>query len=176
MHVMQVHAQHHQQVLETLSKVIGTTKGHDEWDHCRDNAVTALGKILFYQASLSAGELGAQIGKIWLENLPICEDDIEAGPQHNILHQLVLKNDDRILGENHANLGQIANVFVRVIGRGNELLQGENVEGFQSFFFKELAPVLQQHHINLQGLVDGLDPQDRQRFDAAAQVNGVVAA
>jgi hypothetical protein len=30
---LQVHAQHHQQVLEMLSKVTETAKGHDEWDH-----------------------------------------------------------------------------------------------------------------------------------------------
>lgn len=172
---MQVHAQHHQQVLETLSKVIAQTKGHDEWDLCRDNAVTALGKILFYQEHLTGGDLGSQLGKLWLENLPICEDEVEAGPQHHILHQLVLQSDKRILGDNHSNLGQIASIFVRVIGRGNELLQEESAEGFQSFFFKELAPVLQQQHIDLQALVDALEPQDRQRFNAAVQMNGAAA-
>lgn len=170
-----MHAQHHAQVLETLGKVIATTKGHEEWDHCRDNAVTALGKILYHQPALASGALGAQLGKLWLDNLPICEDDVEAGPQHEILHQLVLKNDARVLGEANANLGQIASVFVRVIARGNELLVDDNVEAFQAFFFKQLAPVLQRHGCNLQADVEALEPQDRLRFTAAAQLHGAGA-
>jgi hypothetical protein len=173
--LLQVYAQHHQPVLTCLSKVIQVTKGKEDWGHCRDNAATALGKILFHEESLASGELGLNLGKMWLQCLPIAVDETEAGGQHAILKQLVARNDPRVLGENAACLPQIAEVFVRVIGRGSELLRDDDVAEFQHFFFKQLLPELQKKGYSLEQAAQALEPQDQQRFATAAAANGVSA-
>lgn len=149
------------------------TAGHEDWGHCRDNAVAAVGKVLYHQSGLTSGELGASLGKLWVDALPVVHDTTEAGPQHDMLHKLVAKQDERILGPNQANLPHIAEVFVRVIGRGSELLRDEDVAGFQHFFFQQLLPVLRKQGMDLQQAAQRLPPQDQQRFASAAAANGV---
>jgi hypothetical protein len=161
--------------MQRLGEVVQRTKGNEDWDHCRDNATTAFGKILYFQENLASGELGMKLGKTWLDNLPIEADETEAGGQHDILHKLVAKNDVRVLGENQSNLPRIAEVFIRVIGRGSELLRDEDVAGFQHFFFKQLAPVMQEKGMDLQAAARNLAPQDQQRFATAAAKNAAAS-
>jgi hypothetical protein len=172
---VQVYAQHHAGVLETLTKVIDVTRTNEEWGTCRDNAVAALGKILVFHEALSTGELGMKLGTLWLDNLPLVHDDVEAGVQHEFLHQFLVQNDMRVLGENRGNLGKTAEVFVRVISRGTELLKDDHVAPFQAFFFKQLLPVLQEQGFKLEHAMHSLAPKDQQQFAMVAAANGAGA-
>lgn len=92
---------------------------------------------------------------------------------HELLQQFVANDDVRILGPSQANLAQIATIFVRVIGRGTELLKEENVQDFQRFFFTALLPVMQKQGFGVQQAAQNLAPADQQRFVAAASTHGV---
>lgn len=143
--------------------------GSEEWAHARDNAVAALGKVLAHHAGLTGGAAGAALAKIWLDCLPLEADDTEAGKQHALLHRLVAASDARVLGEGNGNLPQIAAVFVRVIAKGDELLNDEDVGPFVAFFVQQLRPVIEQHGgtERLQALVAALEPADQQRLREA---------
>jgi hypothetical protein len=109
-----------------------------------------------------------------LDCLPLTADDAEAATQHALLHKLVAHSDARVLGENNSNLMQIADIFVRVIAKGDELLNDDAVAPFVAFFVQQLKPVVEQHGgaERLQQLVQSLDPRDQQRLQAALTAAG----
>lgn len=172
---MQVFADNHAATLATLTQVLEGTRGNEEWGNARDNATAAIGKILVFQPAASAGDVGMRLGALWVNAMPLLHDDTEAAQQHGMLHDQLVKNDARVLGEGQANLVKIADVFVRVIGKGSELLKDEATPTFQEFFFKQLLPVLQEKGFALESAVTALGVQDQQRFLAAAKANGVGA-
>jgi hypothetical protein len=171
---IQVYAQSHEQVLPVILQVLEHLKGREDWEHARDNAAAALGKVLFYHPGLTGGAAGIQLAKVWLDCLPLTADDVEAGKQHELLHQMVAASDARVLGESNGNLLRIADVFVRVIAKGDELLGEAHVAPFVQFFLQQLKPVVEQHGggDHLQQVVHSLDPQDQQRLQAALAAGG----
>lgn len=166
---MQVYMQHH---VNLLPIILGAIEGHqeeEEWQQARDNAVGALGQILYSHENLTNGAQGMQLASLWLNYLPLYGDEEEAGKQHELLHKFLLANDSRIIGENNTNLPKIADVFVKVIGRGDSLLPEEHAQPFRQFFLQQMRPVLEAHGCNLQELVRQLEPKDQYRFTAALQ-------
>ena len=163
----QVYAQHHDELLPLILKTIEGHQGDDDWDVPRDNAVAALGKVLFHHEARLAGPPGLQLAKAWVDKLPLTCDEVEAGKQHELLRQFLLRNDSRVLGESMSNLPQIANVFVEVIGKGDQLLMEDHAQEFRNFFAQQLRPVLEQNGCNVQDLVGQLEAGDQHRFVSA---------
>lgn len=164
---MQVYAQHHDELLPLILNTMEGHAGQDDWDVPRDNAVAALGKVLLHHEAALAGPPGVQLAKAWVEKLPLTCDEVEAGKQHELLRQFLLRNDSRVLGDSMSNLPQIAAVFVKVIAKGDQLLMEDHVQDFRNFFTQQLKPVLEQHGCNIQELVGHLEPADQHRFLAA---------
>jgi hypothetical protein len=164
---MQVYAQHHANLLPIVLKAIEGHMEEEEWQQARDNAVGALGQILYHHESLTNGTQGMQLASVWLNCLPLYGDEEEAGKQHELLHKFLLANDVRIIGERNSNLPKIADVFVKVIGRWDSLLPEEHAKPFLQFFLQQMRPVLEAHGCNLQELVRQLEPKDQYRFTAA---------
>jgi hypothetical protein len=170
--LLQVHAQHHAQVLDTLLSTLRERKDDEDWEHTRDNAVAAVGKILMHHENLTGGAMGMDLAKVWVQHLPLYCDEVEAAKQHEMLHHFLLKNDPRVLGENNGNLPAIAEVFVRVIARGSSLLPDAHVQPFREFFMRQLSPVLEAHGCVLQEIVQKLDPHDQYMFAQASKGSG----
>lgn len=142
-------------------------EGEEDWDVPRDNAVAALGKVLLHHEARLTGPPGVQLAKAWVAKLPLTCDEVEAGKQHELLRQFLLRNDTRVLGDSMSNLPKIAEVFVKVIGKGDQLLMEDHVQDFRSFFAQQLRPVLEANGCNIQELVGRLEPADQHRFLAA---------
>jgi hypothetical protein len=72
-----------------------------------------------------------------------------------------------VLGTDNANLLKIAEVFMRVIAKGDELLDSEHFGAFARFFATQLCPVVAAQGFNMEGAVAQLEPKDQQRFKVA---------
>lgn len=88
-----------------------------------ENAVGALGKILEFHPNLADPSLGT----VFVQNLPLLEDEEEARIVHPQLVRLVSANDSRILGQGNSNLPKIMEVLIRVVGSGEKLVQSNDV-------------------------------------------------
>ena len=72
----------------------------------KDNAVSALGKILKYHES----ELGTDAENIldmWINNMPITQDEDEGKINNQFLLDILMKDQKRVLGNGNKNLQQI---------------------------------------------------------------------
>lgn len=72
----------------------------------KDNAVSALGKILKYHES----ELGSDYENIldmWINNMPITQDEDEGKINNQFLLDILMKDQKRVLGNGNKNLQQI---------------------------------------------------------------------
>ena len=72
----------------------------------KDNAVSALGKILKYHES----ELGTDADNIldlWINNMPITQDEDEGKINNQFLLDILMKDQKRVLGNGNKNLQQI---------------------------------------------------------------------
>ncbi|GMH40252.1 hypothetical protein BSKO_08156 [Bryopsis sp. KO-2023] len=87
-----------------------------------ENAVSSLGKI--FHKFPDAVEAGV-VAQVWLPALPLVEDLSEAKEMHSLLVKMVEGGDARVLGEGNQNLAKIVQVFVRVLGGGNQLVSNE---------------------------------------------------
>lgn len=164
---MQVYKAQHETILPVICQTVERLEGQEDWEHARDNAIAALGKVIYHHPDLTPAPLGQQLGSLWVNSLPLFADDIEAAKQHFLLHQFLLKNDSRILGADNANLLKIAEVFMRVIAKGDELLDSENFGDFTRFFASQLCPVVAAQGFNMDAAVAQLEPKDQQRFQVA---------
>lgn len=77
-----------------------------------DNAISALGKMLMYQA---ASVNPVEVGPIWLSYLPLTSDEVEAKAVHSQLTSLVEQSVPWALGDNYKNIPQIVVVFARIL-------------------------------------------------------------
>ena len=87
-----------------------------------ENAVGALGKFLEFHPEC----MDPTAGTLFVQNLPLTEDDEEARVVHPQLVRLVSANDTRILGPSNANLAKIMEVLVKVLGHGEKLISAED--------------------------------------------------
>lgn len=81
-----------------------------QWSTARDNSVAALGKIIKYQSSNI--DLPTLV-KVWVENLPLTEDDIEGQKQHKIFVELLTNSHDLVFGPNKEHLPKV----IRILGK-----------------------------------------------------------
>ena len=92
--------------------------------------MSALGKIIKYHEK----ELGSDyenIFNIWLNNLPIKQDDEEGILNNQFLMDMLIKQPNKVLGNNNQNLGQIIIILAKAYNSemSDELLD-TNIEQF----------------------------------------------
>jgi hypothetical protein len=85
---------------------------YKQFMHAKDNAVSALGKIIRYQ---SATINPAQLVPNWLNLLPIKHDVEESKIQNEILTTLLLENGALVLGENYANFERVVLILSEIL-------------------------------------------------------------
>ena len=81
--------------------------------HARDNAVSSLGKIIKSQSeSINLQETI----QIWLNQLPLKHDKLEARIQHELLIDIILEsNATLVFGEKGENLPKVVKIFAEVV-------------------------------------------------------------
>ena len=96
----------------------------------KDNAVTALGKVLKYQEKILGSDY-ENLFNIWLNNLPIKQDEDEGLTNNQFLMDLLMKNQNKVLGNNNKNLAQIIIILARAYDTvmSDEILDS-NIEQF----------------------------------------------
>lgn len=60
-----------------------------------ENAVSALGKVLEFQASVTDAAQSKQLAETWLHSLPVVEDTVEAATVHKQLVKFIEASDPR---------------------------------------------------------------------------------
>ena len=81
---------------------------------CTETAISSLGKIIKY--SSVAQPIRGDLLALWLNALPITNDEEEGPFVYDFLCELIEKNDAAILGEQNKNLPKIAEVLATVVG------------------------------------------------------------
>lgn len=82
-----------------------------QWATARDNAVSAIGKIIKHQPnSISLAELV----KKWVDNLPLTEDEVEAQKQHKIFVDMLQNNVDMVIGSNKESLCKVIRILCKI--------------------------------------------------------------
>lgn len=81
-----------------------------------DNALTALLKIVEFQAKGIPGDAGMKLGTLCVSYMPVKADEAEAKVVHAALIRGVERGDVRILGENLCNLPKVLSVLADVLG------------------------------------------------------------
>lgn len=102
------------QIVEGIEKAIyygddGQSK--NQWKTARDNAVSALGKVIKYQSSKV--DL-PKLVNIWVKALPLNEDDIEGQKQHKIFVEMLHNNADLVLGSQKENLTKVLRILCKI--------------------------------------------------------------
>ena len=88
-----------------------------------ENAVGALGKFLeFHQDCVDPSA-----GSLFIQHLPLIEDEEEAKVVHPQLVRFVSSNDPRILGQANCNIPKILEILVKIIGHGPKLVKQEDL-------------------------------------------------
>ncbi|KAL4539354.1 hypothetical protein Ndes2437B_g02265 [Nannochloris sp. 'desiccata'] len=119
-----------------------------------ENAVSALGKVLeFLPDCIDPG-----MGALYVQNLPIEEDEIEAKVVHAQLLRLLRASDPRILGENNAHLPKLVEVIVRVLAKGKALIEDEDAAGMV-MLLKQMQGALPAETFN--GFIGALKPKQQ---------------
>ena len=113
-----------------IQKIISKNDDKNTKQFAKDNAVSALGKIIKYHEK----ELGSDyenIFNIWLNNLPIKQDDEEGILNNQFLMDMLIKQPNKVLGNNNQNLGQIIIILAKAYNSemSDELLD-TNIEQF----------------------------------------------
>ena len=72
----------------------------------KDNAVSALGKILKYHESELGGD-AENILDMWINNMPITQDEDEGKINNQFLLDILMKDQKKVLGNGNKNLQQI---------------------------------------------------------------------
>ena len=96
----------------------------------KDNGVSALGKVLKYQEK----ELGSDyenIFNIWINNMPIKQDDEEGLINNQFLMDLLMKEQNKVLGNGYKNLAQIIIILSKAYdSEMSDKLLDTNIEQF----------------------------------------------
>ena len=98
--------------------------------YAKDNAVSALGKILKYHRT----ELGADYDKVldlWINGMPISQDEEEGKINNQFLLDILMKEQSVVLGNGNKNLEQIIIILAR--GYNSDMsddVMDSNIEAF----------------------------------------------
>jgi hypothetical protein len=133
-----------------------------------ENAVSALGKVLeFLPDCIDPG-----MGALYVQNLPIEEDEIEAKVVHGQLLRLLRASDPRILGENNAHLPKLVEIIVRVLAKGKTLIEDEEAAGM-IILLKQMQGALPAETFN--GFVGALKPKQQSTLAALLEIKAIEA-
>ena len=96
----------------------------------KDNGVSALGKILKYQGQ-ALGSDYENVFNLWINNLPIKQDDEEGLINNQFLMDILMKEPNKVLGIDNKNLAQIIIILAKAYNSemSDELLD-TNIEQF----------------------------------------------
>jgi hypothetical protein len=119
-----------------------------------ENAVSALGKILEHLPDC----VDPSLGTVFVQNLPLEEDEEEAKEAHGLLLRLVRASDPRILGGSNANLPKLVDIMVRVLAKGELLVKPEDAAGMVTLL-KQMQGALPVEMFNM--YVEALKPKQR---------------
>lgn len=101
--------------VEYLVKFIQTANGNKKTKECisaLDNAVAALGDVvLLHTAKFTNAE---ELIKLWLNYLPLKEDDAEGRRVHKHLIDLVTQNHPLLFGKDDSNTAKIVEIFLTI--------------------------------------------------------------
>ena len=101
--------------VNTLYQALKIPKENEKekvYGHCRDNVISALGKIIKSQSDkINLNE----VIQVWLENLPLKFDKEEAIQQHDLLTDIVLLKSELILGVNGSNIPKIITCYGNIL-------------------------------------------------------------
>ncbi|SCO62121.1 karyopherin beta, putative [Plasmodium berghei] len=101
--------------IEYLLKLLHQTppsKKPKEYISAIDNAVAALGDVvLMHTSKFNNSE---ELIKLWLNNLPIKEDESEGRRVHKNLIDLVSQNHPLLFGKDNSNIGKIIEIFLSI--------------------------------------------------------------
>lgn len=102
------------EMLEGLDKALrynSDGQAPAQWATAKDNAVSALGKIIKHQYNhVNVPELM----KRWVEYLPLSEDEIEAKKQHKLFVEMLLNNVDLVIGSNKESLPKVIRILCKI--------------------------------------------------------------
>lgn len=104
------------QCIETLYeslKLPGDNEKAKVYGHCKDNTVSAIGKII--KSHYETLAKGPEVIQLWLSNLPLKFDKPEAKLQHDLLADIMLNNPNLLIGTNLANLKHIFKIFADIV-------------------------------------------------------------
>lgn len=83
----------------------------NQWSSARDNAVSALGKIIKYQYSCVNGP---ELIKKWVGALPLTDDNFEAEKVHKIFVEMLINNVDLVIGQDKENLPKVIRILCKI--------------------------------------------------------------
>ncbi|GFR44315.1 hypothetical protein Agub_g5527 [Astrephomene gubernaculifera] len=108
-------------IAELLANIVRQPDAKNEDnDMATDNAVSALGRILAHHGEALGADGGAALAALWVGNLPLKVDLVEATAMHEQLVQMCEAQDPRIVP--HA--AKVASVFAEVLGGGKSYVSG----------------------------------------------------
>jgi hypothetical protein len=100
--------------LSALNKALALNsddEDEEEWGHCRDNKIAALGKIIKHQSQNV--DLGVLVPS-WVNLLPLNWDAKESINQHSFFCDLLVNNSNYVLGENNAHLPKVIRILCKI--------------------------------------------------------------
>jgi len=111
----EIFAQMAPQCINALYESLKVPQGDEKnkvYGHCKDNTISALGKIIkSHHDKINLTE----VIQIWLNSLPLKFDKPEAKVQHELLTDILLNNGQLVMGANGSNLPKIVKILAEVI-------------------------------------------------------------
>ena len=96
----------------------------------RDNAISALGKIIKCHGQEFPNELNSLLD-LWVNSMPIKQDKEEAKINNKFLLDILMKEPNKILGENNKNLGKVIVILTEGYQTGaTDKEMDKNIEQF----------------------------------------------
>lgn len=141
-------------VAAILAAIQASDARSDENLSATENAVSALGKVLEFQP----GCVDPGAASLYVQSLPIEDDEVEAKEVHKQLLRFLRASDPRILGDNHAHLPKLVEVMVQVLSKGKTLVEDEDAQGMVTLL-KQMQGALPAETFN--GFVSALKPKQQ---------------
>jgi hypothetical protein len=113
-----------------IDKKILNQSDKENFKFARDNAVSALGKIIKYHGQEFPTELDNLID-FWVNSLPITKDKEESKRIHKFLLDVLMKEPNKVLGPSNKNLGQIIVILAK--GYNTDSTDKEMDKNIESF-------------------------------------------
>lgn len=151
------------QCIEAILRIITADDARAEDNVCcTENAVSALGKIVELHGGAAGVEPG-QLLPLWLQSLPLREDEECATTAHAQLCRLV--ETGNLLGDQHENVGQVVKVFAGVLAGDEEMEMSDAPTA------EKIVSLLAQMQANVPGPImeaawGGLDERERTAMQA----------